>query len=277
LTLTTEPSGQAATATRLDSSRSEISFELLRWLWAPWTYLVYIPYLAISTLVFGIIAVFITVFSARLAFHMGTLWAWLLCVLNFTWVSVRGREHMRPGQSYVIMCNHQSQFDILSFYGHWRRQFRWVMKEELKKVPGLGWYCAAGGHVFIDRSNREKAIESLNRARPLLTNGISVVFFPEGTRSNDGRLLPFKKGGFIMAQDLGLPILPVSISGSRHVLPNRTLKLLPGRIRIRIHEPIDVSQHTEEDRDRLVAKTRARISSGLTQWEQGDDQAVSSS
>ncbi len=248
LTTPSESGGQATatTSTRTAVSGTDLgSWDMLRWLRAPYTLLFYIPYLAVSTLVFGIIAVFITLFSARLAFHVGTLWSWLLCVLNFTWVSVRGREHMQPGQSYIIMCNHQSQFDILSFYGNWRRQFRWVMKEELRKVPGLGWYCSAGGHVFIDRSNREKAIASLMRAKPLLTNGISVVFFPEGTRSNDGRLREFKKGGFIMAQDLGLPILPVTISGSRHVLPNRTIKLLPGRIHIQIHQPIDVAGYEE--------------------------------
>jgi 1-acyl-sn-glycerol-3-phosphate acyltransferase len=225
----------------------------------------------VSTITLGCIAVLICPLTPRVAFHCGTLWAWLLCRLAFTRVRVVDKQNARKGQSYIIMSNHQSHFDVLAFYGHWGRQFRWVIKKELRSVPGLGWYCAAGGHIFIDRSSREKSIEILKRARPLLDGGISVVFFPEGTRSRDGRLREFKKGGFMMALDLGLPILPVSISGSRHVLPGRTLQLLPGRIRIAIHKPIDVTQYGPERRDELIADVRKAIASGLTPWERGED------
>jgi 1-acyl-sn-glycerol-3-phosphate acyltransferase len=235
----------------------------LRWLYFPWTWLVFAPYIAVSTIFFGTLAATTCFISKRIAFHCGTAWAFLLCLFNFTWVRVRGRKNIKKGQSYVIMCNHQSHFDVLAFYGHWFYQFRWVMKQELRKVPGLGWGCAGVGHIFIDRSDRQKAIESLEAARPLLAGGISVLFFPEGTRSNDGRLLPFKKGGFMMALQLGLPILPVTISGSRHVLPNRTRKLLPGFIRIQIHEPIDTGNYTIESRDELMAEVRKIIGSGL--------------
>jgi 1-acyl-sn-glycerol-3-phosphate acyltransferase len=178
---------------------------------------------------------------------------------------------MAPGQSYVIMSNHQSHFDVLAFYGHFLRQFRWVMKQELRKVPGLGAGCAAVGHIFIDRSSREAAIASLRAARPLLAGGISVMIFPEGTRSPDGRMLPFKKGGFMTALELGLPILPVSISGSRHVLPGRTMKLLPGRIGIRIHAPIDPASYGLERRAELMADVRSSIARGLSDWERGGD------
>jgi 1-acyl-sn-glycerol-3-phosphate acyltransferase len=243
---------------------------LLGWIYLPYAWLVFIPYLGVSTILFGVVAVVICRFSPRAAFHCGTVWAWLLCRLNFTWVSVQGRKNADPKQSYIIMTNHQSQFDILALYGHWGRQFRWVMKEQLRKVPGLGWYCSAGGHVFIDRSNREKAIESLRAAKPLLDGGISVVFFPEGTRSRDGRMRELKKGGFMMALELGLPILPVSISFSRHVLPGKTLRLLPGRIRIRVQEPIDVEKYGVERREELMADVREAIASGLTPWERGE-------
>ena len=97
-----------------------------------------------------------------------------------------------------------------------------------------------------------------------------MVFFPEGTRSPDGRMREFKKGGFMMALELGLPILPVSISFSRHVLPGKTLRLLPGRIRIQVQEPIDVTKYGTQDRHRLMADVRKSIASGLTTWERGD-------
>ncbi|MBN1771059.1 MAG: 1-acyl-sn-glycerol-3-phosphate acyltransferase [Deltaproteobacteria bacterium] len=244
---------------------------VLRWVYFPYTWLVFIPFLAVTTIVMGCLAMVVARFAPRVAFHFGTVWAWVLCRVNPTWVTVDGREHAARGRSYIILSNHQSHFDILAFYGHWGRQFRWVIKEELRRVPGLGWYCAAGGHIFIDRSSRERSIESLRRARPLLDGGISVMFFPEGTRSRDGRLREFKKGGFMMALDLGLPILPVSISGSRHVLPGRTLQLLPGRIRIAIHEPIDVARYGPERRDELMSDVRKAIAAGLTPWERGED------
>jgi 1-acyl-sn-glycerol-3-phosphate acyltransferase len=242
---------------------------VLRWLYVPYCVLCFVPFLAATTIFWGIAAVLTSLVSQRLGFHCGTVWAWCLCRANLTWVRVRGREHAKPGQSYVIMSNHQSHFDVLAFYGHWGRQFRWIMKEELRKVPGLGWGCAAVGHIFVDRSDREKAIASMRAAGSRLEKGVSVMIFPEGSRSRDGRMQPFKKGGFMMALELGLPILPVSISGSRHVLPGHTTRLLPGNVRITVHEPIDVASRSLEDRARLMDEVAAVIRSGLTPWEQG--------
>lgn len=244
--------------------------ERLRWLFVPYTYLVFFPYLVVSTLAWGIVAVVIALFSPRLAFHCGTIWSWCLCWLNLTPVKVEGRDRAPGDRSYVIMSNHQSHFDVLAFYGHWGRQFRWVIKKSLRNVPGLGWYCAAGGHIFIDRSSREAAIHSLRAARPLLEGGTSVMIFPEGTRSRDGRLRDFKKGGFMIALDLGLPVLPVSISGSRHVLPAGDWRLLPGRIRITVHEPIDPTAYGVERRAELMQAVREAIAGGLTPFERDE-------
>ncbi len=243
--------------------------DVLRWLYLPWVWLVFIPFLAVTTIFWGIVAMAICKISKRLAFHCGTIWAFCLCCVNLTIVSVRGRKHARKDRSYIIVCNHQSHFDVLAFYGYWGRQFRWVIKQELRKVPGLGWGCEAVGHIFIDRSDREKAIASLEAARPLLAGGISALFFPEGSRSRDGRMREFKKGGFMMALQMGLPILPITISGSRHVLPGKTLRLLPGLIRIQVHEPVDVSEYGVERRDELIRDVRAIIGSGLSEWERG--------
>jgi 1-acyl-sn-glycerol-3-phosphate acyltransferase len=244
---------------------------LLWLLYAPYELLVVLPFFAVTTLSLGTIAMLIAQVSPRAAFHCGTLWAWINCRVSLTWVRLRGRQNADPEQSYIIMSNHQSHFDVLAFYGHWGRQFRWVIKEELRKAPGLGWYCAAGGHVFIDRSSREKSIASLRAARPLLDGGISVMIFPEGTRSRDGRMQPYKKGGFMMALELGLPILPVSISGSRQVLPGRSLRLLPGNIKIQVHPPIDTSGYKISQRAQLMAEVRQAIAAGLSEYERGED------
>jgi 1-acyl-sn-glycerol-3-phosphate acyltransferase len=264
-------SSPAATERPLEREPGERRRNLLRWICLPYCWLVVIPYTVVSTIVMGCLAVLLCVVGPRLAFHCGTIWAWLLCRLSLVRVEVSGRRNATRGQSYIIMSNHQSQFDILAFYGHWGRQFRWVMKKELRKVPGLGWYCAAGGHIFLDRASHQRSVESLRAARPLLEGGISVVMFPEGTRSRDGRLQAFKKGGFMMALEMGLPILPVSISGSRHVLPAGSSRLLPGSIRIKVHPPIDPAHYGLEGRARLMADVRAAIASGLTPWERGEE------
>lgn len=253
-----------------NASEKPPSRSLLKWIYRPWCVLVVVPFFIVATLVCAVAAVATTrVFGPRAAFHCGTAWGWLVCRSNFTRVTITGRERVDPTQSYVIMSNHQSYFDVLSFYGHWRKQFRWVMKQELRKVPALGWACEVIGHIFIDRSDRAKAIASLQAARSLLVDGVSVLFFPEGTRSGDGVLREFKKGGFMMAYDLGLPILPISISGSHKTMPDSWFDPFPGHIRITVHEPIDISTYTLEDRARLMADVRAAIMEGLTPYEQG--------
>ncbi len=236
-------------------------YRRLWWLYAPWAWLVFIPFLVLSTLFWGIVVLSLSPFSARLAYRCGMIWAWCLCRVNFTRVKVIGWEHVRPGQSYIIMSNHQSHFDALALIGHLRLQIRWVLKEELGRIPVFGWYCVAGGHILIDRSSREKAIESLKRSRGLVSKGVSVIIFPEGTRTQDGRIGEFKKGGFMMALDLGLPILPVTISGTRRILPSGTLKLLPGKILIQIHAPVDVNAYGPEQRDRLMEDVKRAIAS----------------
>jgi len=242
-----------------------------RVLYFPYTWLVYIPLFGFLTAFWGAIGMAVAKFSTRLSEWAGVAWGRCCCLLNFTWVTVRGREHVRPGQSYVILANHQSHFDIFTIYGHLNMPFRWVMKEELRKAPFIGWYTNLAGHVFVDRSNRERALASLEAAKARLVNGLSVLFFPEGTRSRDGRITPFKKGGFHMALDLGLPILPVSISGTWKVLPGKTLKLLPGNPTITIQPPIDTGNIDRERLDELVTETRAAICQGLTSWERDED------
>ncbi len=237
----------------------------LRWLFVPWTVLVTWPWIVVSTTVNGALAVTLSAVSQRLGFYAGVVWA---RSLNWaTWVRVRvaGRELVQPRQSYVIMSNHQGAYDILALYGFLNLQFRWVMKQELRRVPFLGWGCAAIGHIFVDRGNSSRAIASLETAKRRLAGGVSVLFFPEGTRSDDGRLLPFKKGGFAMARQLNLPILPVSIAGSWRILPKACLFPRPGTVRVRFHAPID--PHDFPETEELIGRVRAAIESGLEQDE----------
>ncbi len=245
---------------------------VLRWCYAPFTWLVYIPFLGVWTAIMGSVAMLLSRLTPQSAFWTGTVWARVLCWANFTRVTVDGWENLQPGTSYVIMANHQSHFDVLAIYGHWRHQFRWVMKQSLRKKPFLGPACDRVGHVFIDRRDRGSALASLKEAGERIRDGISILFFPEGTRSADGRLRDFKKGGFIMAGDMGLELLPVSITGSYKVLPKGTLSLLPGHIRITIHAPVDPRIHGD-DRAALISAVRAPIISGLSEWERNEHAA----
>jgi|CXWL01.1.fsa_nt_gi 1-acyl-sn-glycerol-3-phosphate acyltransferase len=244
-----------------DHDASRPAGSLLRWLVLPWTVLVLYPFLALTTVLWGFLSVVVSLVSQRAAFHCGEIWAACLAWVSFVRVDVTGREHARADQSYIMVCNHQGAFDILALYGFLRRQFRWVIKQELRKVPFLGWGCAAIGHIFVDRSNPKRALASLEAAKPRLVGGVSALFFPEGTRSLDHRPGPFKKGAFQMARQIDLPVLPITVSGSWRILPKATLLPRPGVISVRIHPPISPADHPAVES--LMEATRDAIIAGL--------------
>ena len=239
--------------------------KILRILYQPYKWLIFAPYLAVSTLFFGSLTVVLAVVTnPRItSFICGTIWARLNGYLTPIRVKVTGRENIDQTQSYVIVANHQSQYDIFVLYGWLGIDFKWVMKQELRKVPGIGKKKKKVGHIFIDRSNHEKALASLRAAKEKIVNGTSVIFFPEGTRSRDGSLGVFKKGAFKMAVDLRLPILPITIVGTRDILPTDSVDLFPGRARMIIHKPIDTGGYKDDNLDELVDRARGIIGSGL--------------
>ncbi len=231
------------------------------WLYQPYKYLVVMPALVVVTTVFAFIgATFPFIAGSRTASRLsGVPWARVMAWVTPMRVRVEGRENLDPGQSYVLVSNHQSQYDIFVLYGWLGVDFKWVMKKELRNVLGIGVACHRLGHVFIDRSNHAAAVATLDDAKKKIVDGTSVVFFPEGTRSRSGHLKPFKKGAFRMAIDLGLPILP----GTRDVLPAGTSDLMPGSARLIIHPPVEVEKCTVSDCDRLRHEVRDIIASGL--------------
>jgi 1-acyl-sn-glycerol-3-phosphate acyltransferase len=234
-------------------------------LYQPYKWLVYTPVLIISTLFFGSLAVVLamTVGPRFASWLCGTSWARLNSYLTPMLVRVRGREHIDPSQSYVLVANHQSHYDVFVLYGWLGIDFKWVMKQELRKVPALGFACEKIGHIYIDRSNHQAALASIEAAKDRIVNGTSVLFFAEGTRSRDGNLGRFKKGAFRMALDLELPILPLTLSGTRKVLPPATRKLFPGVASLTIHEPVTTEGLTEKEIPELMNKVRDIIASAL--------------
>jgi len=185
-------------------------------------------------------------------------------------LTVEGLEHLDPGRPVLFMSNHESQADIPLLFATVPGTLRMVAKRELFSVPVFGPALQASGYVAIDRKNREQAIAALKLAEELTRQHISIWMAPEGTRSSSGELLPFKKGGFILALQAGLPIVPVGISGARDVLPKHALALRLGqRARVRFGQPIETASLTIADRDRLMQQVREAI---LTLR---DDQGVS--
>ncbi len=190
-------------------------------------------------------------------------WGRIILFITPATVKQVGLQHIEPQQSYVVVANHQSTYDILLIYGYLPLDFKWVMKIELRKVPFVGFACEKMGHIYVDRRNRKASILAMQEAKDKLVGGNSVVFFPEGTRSNGAHLLPFKKGAFRMARDLQLPILPVSISGADYILPSGGLKIRPGKITMSFHQPISVDQINQSTDSEIIKSAEAAVASGI--------------
>jgi len=228
-------------------------------------WLVVIPCLGISTAVLCSLASLISMlgFPNWASRNIMVRWTHLNTFVSMVSVDVEGKDKASPDQSYVIAANHQSLYDIYALYGYTGIDGKWVAKKELRAIPFLGFAIEKLGHIVIDRSNPEAAIQSINDAKSRIQNGISVIFFPEGTRSRDGNLLPFKKGAFKLAIDLQLPILPISIHGSRDILPSDTMDLSPGRITMKFHDPIATEGLSDDDLDDLSSRTRKVLQEAL--------------
>jgi 1-acyl-sn-glycerol-3-phosphate acyltransferase len=198
---------------------------------------------AIDTVLFAPVVVAIALFDQKASYRVCQLWVRLNLFLYGVRVQSRRLAPLDPAAAYVIMSNHRSQFDILAVVVALADlQLRWVAKVELTRVPVFGWALKHTGHVIIDRSNRDQAVASLRAARAQMEDGVSVVIFPEGTRSASHQtLLPFKKGGFMLALETGFPIVPIVVRGSREILPRGSWQPAAGEIEVIVGAPIPVS------------------------------------
>lgn len=192
------------------------------------------------------------------------LWARFGLALNNTPVELLGAEHL-PDGPFILMSNHQSNFDILALIATIPRRIYWIAKKELFDIPLFGSSMRRGGYIPLDRSDGRKALKSMDNAAAIIRKGSSVVMFPEGTRSRDGHLLPFKRGGFMLAVRAGVPVIPVTINGSGQVNPCGRIELFSGRISLTIHEQIivPVGLKKSEAEEWLMEKVRSVIISGL--------------
>ena len=164
-------------------------------------------------------------------------------------MKVSGRENLKKGESYVFVSNHQGAFDIFLIYGYLCRNFKWMMKRSLRKIPFVGYACEKSHQIFVDKSGPRKVKETYDKARAILRDGISLVVFPEGARSFTGHMGTFRRGAFMLADELQLPIVPLTINGSFNIMPRmRDWKWVCWHpMTLTIHAPIYAKEQGAED------------------------------
>jgi 1-acyl-sn-glycerol-3-phosphate acyltransferase len=168
-----------------------------------------------------------------------------------------------PAGACLFMANHTSAVDPVTVFVAIPRRIAFLAKQEIFRMPLIGWAMKKAGFIPVERSSREAAAASADVAAEQLRGGASMVIYPEGTRSPNGKLLPFKRGGFLMAIRGGRPVVPMTITGAERVLPKGEMWIRPGEIRLRFHPPVDVSGYGETDREALLVRVRETIAGGL--------------
>jgi len=183
--------------------------------------------------------------------------AWGPSILKLAGARLEVHRAVLPEGPLVFASNHESALDIPALLSVLPRNVRFIAKRELFRIPIFGWYMRVGGHVPVDRANRSSAIETLRRAGEMVRAGTSLIVFPEGTRSRDGRVHAFKKGPFLVAMEAGVPVVPVAISGAGHLNPKAAIAAQPGTIRISIGEAVRPGDHA--DKTALLVEVRRRV------------------
>ena len=204
------------------------------------TVLYLIPSIAVYTIVLGTASLMGSLFERRGRFAHGCArtWSWLILATTGVSVDVRGLDRLNPARTYIFVSNHQSIYDIPVIFANLPYQLRIIAKESLGSFPFLGWHLRRSGHLLVDRKRPDRA-GILGRWRALVKEGLSLIIFPEGTRSADGRLGPFKAGSFLLAIEAKLPIVPVSVDRTRFVMHKGELTTRPGAVRLTLHPPVE--------------------------------------
>lgn len=226
------------------------------------TLLVWLIGLPVTIFVFILVIISLAFDRSGNSIHsIGALWGRILLFLSGVTVEIKGTENLLQNSPQIIASNHKGAFDILALQAFIPIQFRWVAKKSLFKIPIIGWSMSLAGYVSIDREKAGSAYKSIERAAEKVKKGVSVLIFPEGTRSSAGSLLPFKRGGFLLAIKSGVPIIPVSIRGTENLMKKDSILIRPGIVKVVIGKPIPVSDIDEKP---LMEMVRKAIEEGLT-------------
>ncbi len=222
-------------------------------------FLLTIPLLTFTVCVLAILDTFFLNRSATQAQRYPRAWARILTRIAGVTIRVSGTEYLDKQATYVFAGNHTSQFDIYSFQAYFPHDFRWIAKKELFNIPIFGRAMRKVGYISIDRSRGREALKSLSQAAQRISDGSSVLIFPEGTRSQNGTLQPFKAGAILLAIKSGVPVVPIGFNNASSILPKG--KLLPkgGEIVIRIGKPIPTADYNPKDKQKLATVLHDRV------------------
>lgn len=235
----------------------KIFYSIYRWVIA-------IPFIFITTMTLAVLIILTGFLLGQNAAHfVAVLWAKLCCGIVPLKINLNGKKNYDKKQNYVIVANHQSMTDIPLLHSSLGLHIKWIMKKELDSIPIFGTACRYLGCISIDRTDRTKALDSIQKASEKLSNKACVCFFAEGTRSIDGTLRPFKKGAFRFALETGLPILPITIKNSNKALASGSLDLHPASIDVFVHEAINTKGLPTDKIDDILSQTRQAIAGAL--------------
>jgi 1-acyl-sn-glycerol-3-phosphate acyltransferase len=228
-----------------------------------------IPAITVYTVVLGAASLVSSLFDRRGYFAHGCAraWSWLILKTTGVRVAVEGLDRVKPGTTYVFVANHQSHYDTPVVFSSLPFQLRIIAKESLERFPVLGWHLTHGGHLLVDRRHPDPT-GILDRWRALVSNGLSLIIYAEGTRSPDGRVARFKAGSFLLAIEAGLPVVPLAIVGTREVMPKGRLRTEPGDVTLVVHDPIPaptLGQATIHDARLLADRVHAIVTKTISE------------
>lgn len=245
----------------------------MKYLYRIYQLLIALPLIAVYTLITSLmVTIGCTLGNGHFwGYYPGKWWAQFIIRILLLPVKVEGRENLVKGQSYVFVANHQGAFDIFLIYGFLSRNFKWMMKRQLRQMPFVGKACASAHHIFVDKRGASKIRETYDRARQTLQGGMSLVVFPEGARSFTGHMGVFKRGAFMLADDIELPVVPLTINGSFDIMPRtRDMKWVVWHpLRLTIHKPILPVGKGTDNIKYLEQESYKVVMSGLEEQYQG--------
>lgn len=190
-------------------------------------------------------------------------WSKIICRVALCSITVKGTEKLDKNGAYIFAPNHQSAFDIFLIYGYLGYNIKWVQKHSLRRLPFVGKASEMAGHVFVNQSSLKSMIDTIKKAKDELQDGVSMAIFPEGARTENGKMGRFRKGAFIIAKEMNLPVVPITLNGPFDVMKIHTYLIHPGKLELIIHDPISTKGLTDEDIPDLLEKTKDVVHSSL--------------
>ena len=233
--------------------------------------LYYLYFFLISVPLLLVVTVFVSILTGGGSIVFGgkwwgyyppKIWAKIFCILTFVRVKVEAKEKFDERKSYVFVANHQGAYDIFAIYGYLGHNFKWMMKKSLEKIPLIGFACRRAGHIFVDNSGVGAIKGTMRKAEQELKGGMSIVVFPEGSRTKTGKMSRFKRGAFQLAQEFSLPIVPITINGAFEVMPRTAFLPFYGTITLKIHDAIPAPGDEADIKDK-ISEAYAAVYSGL--------------